>query len=199
MTQDLLCEKTGWIELTDSKIYWQPNFLSEELSEHLFHQLLNSLNWKQEKIQMFGRQVLQPRLQAWHGTKCYTYSGLTMQPEPWTEPLSVIRQACELVAGQEFNSVLANLYRDGNDSMGWHQDNEKELGHQPVIASVSLGESRRFLLRNKLSGEKHEWLLNSGSLLIMAGNTQNDWQHSVPKTKKAKGNRINLTYRHIVN
>jgi len=199
MTQDLLCEKTGWIELTDSKIYWQPDFLSEELSAQLFHQLLNSLNWRQEKIQMFGRQVLQPRLQAWYGTKSYTYSGLTMQPEPWTEPLSFIRQACEQVSGQEFNSVLANLYRDGNDSMGWHQDNEKELGHQPVIASVSLGESRRFLLRNKLSGEKHEWQLSSGSLLIMAGNTQNHWQHSVPKTKKAKGNRTNLTYRHIVN
>ncbi|MGB5120416.1 MAG: alpha-ketoglutarate-dependent dioxygenase AlkB, partial [Vibrio fluvialis] len=115
----------------------------------------------------------------------------------WTPMLADLKQRCELLACQAFNSVLANLYRDGQDSMGWHQDNEPELGQQPVIASLSLGETRRFVLRHLHSKEKLELPLSHGSLLIMAGNTQHFWQHCVPKTVRTLEPRINLTFRLI--
>lgn len=125
-------------------------------------------------------------------------SGLTMQPEPWTPALLSIKVACEQVARVSFNSVLANLYRDGRDYMGWHQDNEPELGEQPLIASVSLGQERRFVLRHLASKQKIEFLLQPGSLLIMAGETQRYWQHSVPKSQRPMQARINLTFRRII-
>ncbi len=189
--------ENSWIDLPNAKLFYAPNFLSTEHADHSFHTLRNDLNWQQEEIRMFGKHVLQPRLQAWHGDKPYSYSGLSMQPQPWTETLTDLKCRSESVAKTTFNSVLANLYRDGQDSMGWHQDNETELGTNPVIASITLGESRRFLLRHLETKEKYEVELGHGSLLIMAGETQHHWQHSVPKTVKSKGERINLTFRHI--
>lgn len=197
----LFAEPSGageWLEIPDGKLFWAPEFFSPSDSQHYFRQLLAELNWRQETIRMFGREVLQPRLQAWCGEAVYTYSGLTMHPDPWTPALLSIKQACEQVSQVRFNSVLANLYRDGRDYMGWHQDNEPELGYLPLIASVSLGQERRFVLRHLASKQKVEFLLRSGSLLIMAGTTQRYWQHSVPRSRRPMQARINLTFRQII-
>jgi len=120
-----------------------------------------------------------------------------MMPRPWNQTLLQLKNLCEQVSQSPFNSVLANLYRNGQDSMGWHQDNETELGLNPIIASLSLGESRKFVLRHLETKQKHELDLSHGSLLVMAGETQHYWQHSIPKTAKPKGSRINLTFRYI--
>ncbi|MCQ1057964.1 alpha-ketoglutarate-dependent dioxygenase AlkB [Photobacterium sp. ZSDE20] len=186
-----------WQDLPQGRVYWQPNFLASSLAVQCYRQLDSELNWQQQKIRMFGREILQPRLQAWCGEAEYTYSGLTMQPDPWTPTLQAIRQQLSALLGQNFNSVLANQYRNGDDYMGWHQDNEPELGEEPVIASISLGATRRFVLRHRQSKEKKEYLLTNGSLLVMAGELQSFWQHTVPKTKRPTEPRINLTFRQI--
>jgi len=159
-----------------------------------------NIHWTQDKIHMFGKMVLLPRLSSWHGDsdKPYTFSGLTLQPNSWNKGLSYIKNAIEHVANVTFNSVLLNWYRDGNDHISWHTDAEKELGANPVIGSASFGETRRFILRridNKK--EKLEIPLKHGTLLIMKGETQRFWQHSVPKEKKVTGARFNLTFRNI--
>lgn len=196
-TFSLFADEPQWLTLPNSRLLWVEHFLTEQEADHAYSVLTSELDWQQQAITLFGKSVLQPRLQAWYGEKAYTYSGLTMQPTPWTPLLAALKVRCEAMAGCTFNSVLANLYRDGRDSMGWHQDNEPELGRQPVIASLSLGESRRFVLRHLHTKEKFELTLGHGSLLVMAGDTQHDWQHSLPKTTRAKAPRINLTFRHI--
>ena len=188
-----------WQEVERGKLYYDPHFLSHLEADNYFDQLRKTLPWHQEHITMFGKSVLQPRLQAWHGDAAYTYSGLTMQPHPWTPELIQLKVRCETIADVAFNSVLANLYRHGQDSMGWHQDNEPELGRNPVIASLNLGETRRFLLRNLHCKTEIEYELSHGSLLIMAGELQHHWKHCVPKTAKTKAERINLTFRQIFN
>ncbi|WP_036800342.1 alpha-ketoglutarate-dependent dioxygenase AlkB family protein [Photobacterium marinum] len=188
----------GWFDIPDGRLFWSPHLISQAEADSYFQRLSEELNWRQETIRMFGRDVLQPRLQAWCGDAVYTYSGLTMEPQSWTPTLLAIKAACEKVSEVRFNSVLANLYRGGQDYMGWHRDNEPELGVQPVIASVSLGESRRFILKHMETKQKLEFNLESGSLLVMAGNTQQCWVHSVPKTRKPKAGRINLTFRLIL-
>ncbi|CAH1524037.1 MULTISPECIES: alpha-ketoglutarate-dependent dioxygenase AlkB family protein [Vibrio] len=193
-----LFKSSFWQEVAQGRIYYDPNFLSNLEADRYFSNLRSTLPWQQERITMFGRSVLQPRLQAWHGDVAYTYSGLTMSPHPWTPDLNELKARCEAIAKVQFNSVLANLYRHGQDSMGWHQDNEPELGRNPVIASVNLGETRRFLLRNLHCKTQLEYELSHGALLIMAGELQHHWKHAVPKTAKPKGERINLTFRHIV-
>ncbi|MFN1533353.1 alpha-ketoglutarate-dependent dioxygenase AlkB family protein [Vibrio jasicida] len=193
-----LFKSSFWQEVAQGRIYYDPNFLSNLEADRYFSNLRSTLPWQQERITMFGRSVLQPRLQAWHGDVAYTYSGLTMSPHPWTPDLNELKARCEAIANVQFNSVLANLYRHGQDSMGWHQDNEPELGRNPVIASVNLGETRRFLLRNLHCKTQLEYELSHGALLIMAGELQHHWKHAVPKTAKPKGKRINLTFRHIV-
>lgn len=164
--------------------------------------LLQELNWKHEKIFFFGRWVLQPRLTAWYGDRGteYKYSGLLNTPKQWTESLLTLKQTVENLTNESFNSVLANYYRDGQDSMGWHQDNESELGNRPLIASLSLGETRRFQFRHKTdkSLKTLSFDLAHGSLLLMSGQTQNFWQHQLPKTKRDVGGRINLTFRKII-
>lgn len=193
-----LSQNQDWIAIKNGQLLWQPHFLGQDKAEAYFHALKTACAWEQKHIRMFGREVLQPRLQAWYGDESYRYSGLTMLPLPWNQPLLEIKTLCEVACNAPFNSVLANLYRDGKDSMGWHQDNEAELGSNPVIASVNLGETRRFVLKHKTTKEKIEFELTSGSLLVMAGTTQHFWQHCVPKTAKAKSERINLTYRWII-
>ncbi|WP_438472045.1 alpha-ketoglutarate-dependent dioxygenase AlkB family protein [Vibrio alginolyticus] len=188
-----------WQEVERGKLYYDPHFLNHLEADNYFDQLRKTLPWHQEHITMFGKSVLQPRLQAWHGDAAYTYSGLTMQPHPWTPELTQLKVRCESVADVTFNSVLANLYRHGQDSMGWHQDNEPELGRNPVIASLNLGETRQFLLRNLHCKTEIEYELSHGSLLIMAGELQHHWKHCVPKTAKTKDERINLTFRQIFN
>ena len=176
-------------------------FLDQKESHRFFSEIKEQVKWQTREIFLFGRRVLQPRLVAWQGDSgcSYRYSGTTWNPDPWSPAVHRVRELVCDATGVEFNGVLLNLYRDGRDSMGWHSDDEPELGVNPVIASVSLGASRRFLFRNRLDQkQKLELDLKDGSLLVMAGATQELWQHSIPKSAKVGGERINLTFRRIV-
>lgn len=183
------------VAMPQADVYWSPNWLASNQADAFFTSLREQAAWQQLPISMFGRTVMQPRLLAWYGDHAYTYSGLTLSPRPWTPELLDLKARVEAATHARFNTVLLNLYRDGSDYMGWHRDDELELGKQPTIASVSLGASRRFLFRHPKRQLKREFLLDHGSLLVMAGETQTHWQHSVPKTQKPLGERINLTFR----
>ncbi len=160
--------------------------------------LITGVSWRSASIQMFGRRIPSPRLTAWVGDRAYTYSHLTWPSAPWDKTLGKIRQRVEELAGESFNGVLLNLYRDGRDSMGWHSDDERELGPQPVIASLSLGAPRRFAFRARDNhAQKYLLTLSHDSLLIMSGETQAHWQHALPKTAAPVETRINLTFRWI--
>lgn len=188
------------IDLKDAELEYYPNFLDEKKANIYLDHLKNLDNWRHDKIKLFGREIYQPRLTALFGEsgKSYTYSGLEMKPEPFSRELNEIRRKCEKYAETSFNVCLANYYRDGSDSMGWHSDDEKELGKNPVIASVSLGEERIFHLKHKKdTTAKHKIRLQHGSLLIMKGTTQEFWKHQLPKTKMQVDPRINLTFRKI--
>lgn len=164
----------------------------------LFDRLRAEIPWRQDFLRLFGRDIPQPRLTAYQGDAPYTYSGLTLPAAPWHPALADLRDRCAGMAGTTFNSVLANLYRDGADSMDWHADDEPELGPHPAVASVSLGAARRFQMRRKdRLGETLCLTLRDGDILIMAGRSQTDWLHRVPKTRQAVGPRINLTFRRI--
>lgn len=177
----------------------QPNWLDTAQADALCATLLDELPWAHEAIRMYGREMMQPRLTAYHGDPdtAYRYSGRWWKPHPWHPLLAELRDRLAAETGVPFNSVLANLYRDGNDAMGWHSDDETELGPAPVIASLSLGATRRFLLRPKQGGASRRLDLGAGSLLVMRGASQRDWQHSVPRTARTLGPRINLTFRRI--
>lgn len=188
------------INLKDAELHFYPDFLPDERANKLFDNLLELNHWRQDTIKLFGKEVLQPRLTALFGEegKSYTYSGLKMDPLPFPEFLKGIKKECEDVSGQNFTTCLANLYRDGKDSMGWHADDEKELGKNPIIASLSLGAERMFHLKHKTEPDLKEKIrLPHGSLLIMRGTTQSFWKHQLPKTKKIVAPRINLTFRKI--
>ncbi len=181
-----------------------PRFLSNREADEALVRLWQELEWSQQEIVLFGRHVMQPRLVAWYGEPeaAYCYSGLTLTPLAWHPLLLRLRDRIEVVTGKRFNAVLANAYRDGRDSMGWHSDDEPELGDAPVIASLSLGATRRFLLRRRVSGTRKRpasiaLSLGHGSLLLMQGNSQSDYQHALPRTQRAVTLRINLTYRLI--
>lgn len=198
---DCIMEKTNNILDVDGESYYYPLLFSKKESDAIFSLLISEIAWKQEPIFIFGKSVMQPRLTAWYGDeeKEYSYSGITMTPFPWTSTLLEIKERVESVAGVKFNSALLNQYRDGNDSMGWHRDNEKELGRNPVIASVSFGAKRIFHLRHSKNKKmKTSIELEHGSLLLMAGETQHHWHHSISKTKKFAGPRINITFRAIL-
>jgi alkylated DNA repair dioxygenase AlkB len=178
-------------------------WLSPPERASFFDALMREVPWQQKAISMMGRQVMQPRLVAWFGDPGaeYTYSGVRNDPLPWTPALAELRRRAEETAGEPFNSVLANLYRDGRDSMGFHADKEKELGPDPVIASISLGATRRFQLRyvgKKKGVPGRDIDLTDGSLLVMRGTTQHFWRHGIPKETRPVGARINLTFRRIV-
>jgi alkylated DNA repair dioxygenase AlkB len=185
-----------------SELHYYPEFLNSEAAAFFFEKLRTELQWQQEKIRLFGKEHWQPRLLAWYADPGvqYTYSGITHHPLLWSENLLKIKTLIEKEIGTGLNSALANLYRNGADSMGWHSDDEKELGPEPLIASISLGAERRFLFRPRkgIIAAKKDFLLPSGSLLIMRGRTQEHFQHAVPKTAKLVGERINLTFRNIV-
>jgi alkylated DNA repair dioxygenase AlkB len=173
------------------------NLFSREESCRIYEHLVTTIHWKQEPIKMFGKMVMQPRLTACYGEKSVAYSGITMEVHGWTEQLLEIKQRAEQIAQAQFNSVLLNYYRDGNDSMGWHRDNERELGPEPIIASVSFGATRKFQLRtHKDKSGLASVDLTHGSLLLMRGACQQVWEHSLPKTRHSEG-RINLTFRVI--
>ncbi|RFZ84297.1 alpha-ketoglutarate-dependent dioxygenase AlkB [Mucilaginibacter terrenus] len=179
---------------------YRPSFFSREESAGYITAFHSNINWKQETIQMYGKLLNTPRLTAWYGdnNKTYAFSGKRFDPHPWTPELLLIKDRVDAACGITFNSVLLNLYRNGNDSVAWHADDEPELGINPVIASVSFGQIRRFEVRHKLNHkEKYSIDLENGSLLIMKGDLQHNWQHQVPKSTKALKERINLTFRVI--
>ena len=190
------------IPVTDGDVVFDAAFFSASDADRLLAALLSSLLWEQHLVRVYGRMHPAPRLSAWYGDEGvrYTYSGLTLEARPWTPELQNIRSQVEAAAGASFNTVLLNQYRDGKDSMGWHSDDEGELGEQPTIASLSLGGTRRFLLKHKYRKELApvELALGHGSLLIMRGQTQMYWKHQIPKTKRPVDARINLTFRRIV-
>lgn len=184
----------------DGRAEWLPAFFSREESDRFLQTLTREIDWKQEPIKLFGKLIMQPRLTAWYGDddKPYSYSGITMQAKPFTPALKLIKERIEPVAGCKFTSALLNLYRNGQDSMGWHRDNEKELGPEPIIASVSFGATRTFQFRNYADKKLIRSLqLSHGSLLIMRGVTNHFWEHRVPKTNTAVAPRINITFRII--
>lgn len=162
-----------------------------------FTELESVIPWNQESIRLFGKEVLQPRLTAWMGTEAYTYSGRKYTPKALPALVEYLRVQLQETFGDSFNSVLGNLYRNGKDSVSWHADDEKELGREPVIASLSFGASRTFAIRQNSSRQRWDYTLNHGDLLIMSGRSQLYFQHSVPKTKQPVGPRINLTFRNI--
>ncbi|UCJ10337.1 alpha-ketoglutarate-dependent dioxygenase AlkB [Chitinophaga pendula] len=188
------------ITLQDGLLHYYPSFFPPQEADNWMQQLLNEVSWQQEHIIIYGKQVPFPRLMAWYGDagSNYAFSGNTYSPKPWIPVLSTIQSRIEAVSHTTFNSVLLNYYRNGQDSMGWHADDEPELGRNPIIASVNLGATRRFQLRHKQDHQRTATVdLQHGSLLIMTGPLQHHWQHQVPKTKRPVPARINLTFRHI--
>lgn len=178
--------------------YW-PRLLDGPEADRLLDRLLAELDWRQHEVRIAGRRFPSPRLSAWYGDPgtTYRYSGLALTAAGWPPVLAPVRAAVEDAARTRFNSVLANLYRDGADSMGWHSDDEGELGPEPVIASVSLGAERRFVLRHRRdrSVPAVSLTLEHGSLLTMAGATQRNWRHALPKARRVSRPRVNLTFR----
>jgi alkylated DNA repair dioxygenase AlkB len=164
-------------------------------ADQLFELLRNDIAWEQHTITLYGRTVPIPRVTAWMADAAYRYSGIVNEPAPWPEALADLRERVRRELGADFNSCLANLYRDGTDSMGYHSDDEPELGPRPTIASISLGDRRRFVLRHLVSGERWSWDLGQGDLLVMRGKSQSEFAHAVPKTSRPVGPRMNLTFR----
>lgn len=192
--------ETHHFPLEHGELLYFPAFYTKEAADTYFGQIRAEAQWKQETIQMYGRNLLTPRLTAWYGEAGahYQFSGTKFEPHAWLDSLRDIKRDINRVEPASFNSVLLNLYRNGNDSVSWHTDAEPELGINPIIASVNFGASRRFMLRRiDDHSRKMELVLKHGSLLIMKGELQHHWQHQVPKTSQAIGERINLTYRFI--
>jgi len=187
--------------LKDGEIWLMNNFLKQKEADDYFNILSATIHWKQEEIKYYGKTYPVPRKTAWYGYDGlnYSYSGINCNPEPWTKELLELKiKIEELLPEQDFNSVLLNMYRDGNDKVSWHSDDEKELGTDPIIASLSLGATRRFDIKHKLEPElTHKFELTNGSLIIMKGAMQHHWLHQVPIQKKISEPRINLTFRKI--
>ncbi|MES2071772.1 MAG: alpha-ketoglutarate-dependent dioxygenase AlkB [Pseudomonadota bacterium] len=195
------CGSLEAIPLPDADVSFARAFYPADVAARYLDILLKDTDWRREKIRVWGKEHWQPRLTAWHGDvgSNYSYSGLTLERKPWTPTLLEIKHDIEALSGHRFNSVLLNLYRDENDSVGWHSDNEAELGPNPVIASLSLGQTRTFKMkhRNRPELKTTSIELTHGSLLLMAGTTQRFWQHAVDKERLHMDPRINLTFRYI--
>lgn len=188
------------LNLPDADLRLLPHWVDAATAQRWLVQLVAETAWEQPEVHIFGRAVAVPRLLAWHGDAqaSYRYSGQTHQPQPWTPLLAEIRQRVQGAVCQPLNGVLLNYYRDGNDSMGWHSDDEAELGRNPLVASLNLGGTRRFDLRRKGGSRiEHSLSLEHGSLLVMGGPTQHYWQHQVAKTRQPCAPRLNLTFRLI--
>ena len=195
---DLFAESP--LQLPNADLQLLSHWQQASVADQWFEQLTQQTPWQQPQVCIYGRHVAVPRLVAWYGDAeaSYRYSGLTHQPLPWTPLLAQIRAQVEQAAGQPLNGVLLNYYRDGQDSMGWHSDDEAELGANPLIASLNLGGTRRFDLRRKGHNRiEHSLHLQHGSLLVMRGPTQHHWQHQVAKTRTPCAPRLNLTFRLI--
>ena len=192
----------GLLDIEDGVFEYWPGFLDPEEASSYFAALQSRIDWHTPRVFVYGRWIDSPRQSAWYGDRgaVYRYSGTINEPIPWLPELKALRERLNDFCKNQFNSMLANHYRSGSDSMGWHSDDEKELGPDPVIASISLGGARRFLLRHRRRQDlpTHEIMLENGSLLVMRASSQGAWRHSIPKTRRAVAPRINLTYRHIM-
>jgi len=189
-----------FLNLPDAEVIYYPHFFDKEEADTIYAELTNEIPWQQDDIRVFGKTHPQPRLTALFGNegKPYSYSNIKMQPHPWNLLLQKIKSKVESISDTNFTTVLLNQYRDGKDSNGWHADNEKELGTNPIIASLSFGAERTFQLKhNSDKDQKKSIVLEHGSLLLMKGTTQHCWKHQIPKTAKPVGPRINLTFRVI--
>ena len=190
------------VPIQDADVFYLGHLELPQPHAQILQRLIAEITWSTQKIMVWGRQVLQPRLTAWYGDPgaSYAYSGIQLQPQAWTPLLLDITGRVEETAGAIFNSVLLNYYRDNNDSIGFHSDDEAELGERPVIASLSLGEERTFILKHKRlrKAAPVRLRLASGSFLLMAGDTQHYWRHAVPKERQHCGPRVNLTFRKIL-
>lgn len=187
-------------DVPDASIIYYPNFFSTEEATIFFDTLQKEIPWQQDDIKVYGKVYPQPRLTALFGNegKSYSYSNITMHPHKWSPLLMSIKEKVEKTTEAIYSTVLLNYYRDGKDSNGWHADNEKELGTNPIIASLSFGAERMFQLKhNAIPNQKINIPLAHGSLLVMKGTTQHFWKHQIPKTTKPIGSRINLTFRII--
>ena len=187
--------------LPGAELRFAPGWLAATEADALLAALRGEIHWETHRIRLFGREVDSPRLSCWIGDEgtAYTYSGARFQPHPWPAALLAIRRRLANDLDGAFNSVLANRYRDGRDCMGWHSDNESALGPHPLIASLSLGATRRFVLKHRHdSSRKLELELPHGSLLVMGGDTQRNYRHALPRTTRPVDERINLTFRRIL-
>lgn len=187
--------------LAGAELWFAPDWLQTGQADALLAELRDSIEWETHRIRLFGRELDSPRLSSWIGDEdaAYTYSGTRFQPRPWPPALAGIRDLLERELAGRFNSVLANRYRHGRDYMGWHSDNEAALGPRPLIASLSLGATRRFVLKHRGQPSRKLTLeLPHGSLLVMRGDTQRNYRHGLPRTAKPTGERINLTFRRII-
>lgn len=184
----------------DGEAYYCRAWLNQEQANFYYDQLLRDIQWQNDTLKIYGKTIISRRKTAWYGDAgaVYAYSGVKRFPLTWTPALLQIQKLLESACETTFNACLLNYYHDGLDGMSWHSDNEKELGKQPVIASLSLGAERRFLFRHKLGGMQTELLLENGSLLLMRGLCQQYWKHSLPKSSKILQGRINLTFRNIL-
>lgn len=188
------------IDLPDADVAIDPAWLAPAQADALFAQLRDGIAWDVHRIRLFGKLVDSPRLSCWIGDPgtAYVYSGARFEPQTWPAALLPVRERLQRETGIAFNSVLANLYRDGRDRMGWHSDDEPELGRHPTIASLSLGAERRFVLKHRaVPSLKRTLVLAHGSLLLMAGDTQAHYRHALPPSARVKEARINLTFRRI--
>ena len=187
------------IDIQNGSYIYIDNFFNKNEADYFLKDFTENIAWEQQSMNMYGKLIPFPRLTTWYGDndKPYSFSGITLQPHPWNESLLKIKQKIEPLSGVVFNSVLLNRYRNGNDSISWHTDAEKELGENPIIASVNFGEERFFQLKHIETGERRDILLKHGSLLIMMGELQHYWKHQVPKSKKVMKERVNLTFRVI--
>ena len=208
-----MCEKKSQMELfenipnpetnllpQDGTVNYYGQIFNHEQANQFYQKLLETIDWKNDEAIIFRKKILTKRKVAWYGSEDfeYTYSKTTKKALPWTKELLLIKNKIEAIAEVKFTSVLLNRYRSGQDYVGWHADDEKELGNNPVIGSVNLGATRKFQLRRKDDKqEKFEVELQHGTLLIMRGATQHYWQHQVPKTAHRIGERLNLTFRVI--
>tara|TARA_Y100001970_G_C14138375_1_gene805693 strand:- start:675 stop:1250 length:576 start_codon:yes stop_codon:yes gene_type:complete len=185
-------------KIPETNIFLYRGFYSNQETLEVMKELKKEIEWKEVKIKLFGKEYLSPRLSAWYGEKSYKYSGYRWEQRPCPKSIIRIKKNIEKLTLLKFNGVLANLYRSGQDSMGWHSDDEKELGSQPIIASIVFGATRRFLLRDKkIKNKKKEIKFEDGDLMLMGSGVQKCWEHSIPKTAKSVGERINLTFRLI--
>lgn len=183
----------------DGDVIYFGKILEKDRADFYFERLMETIDWKQDEVIIFGKRIITRRKTGWYGEKEYeyTYSKITRKAKLWTPELKELKNLVEEKTGLEFNSCLLNLYHSGEEGMSWHSDAEAELGKDPAIASLSLGAGRKFVLKHKISKEKASVELEHGSLLLMKGETQKHWLHSLPKTKKVKDPRINLTFRKI--